>query len=208
MSTRDYWATQSLLDAYASGRHHVTGLVTLDGDPIVWGVYDRRVRWNGWLCPSIDAWSVVRVLDTLNALQDDDYRVDYTWNESGALVLTETQWAIEAGDDYQPQVIEPDGDGLYSLGAHAWVWSAADDVDACTRCGKALFWDQGDLAYSSTEGIICEQPDDGEPIGHTLAPPALCEWFALCDRPATGTTPHPILGAVPTCDRCAERANR
>ena len=30
----------------------------------------------------------------------------------------------------------------------------------------------------------------------------LCMWFALCDRPATGTTPHPILGDVPTCDRC------
>lgn len=30
----------------------------------------------------------------------------------------------------------------------------------------------------------------------------LCRWFALCDREATGTTPHPILGDVLTCDRC------
>lgn len=30
-----------------------------------------------------------------------------------------------------------------------------------------------------------------------------CAWFAGCGRPATGTTPHPILGDVPTCDRCA-----
>jgi len=29
-----------------------------------------------------------------------------------------------------------------------------------------------------------------------------CEWFLLCTNPATGTTPHPILGDVPTCDRC------
>lgn len=36
--------------------------------------------------------------------------------------------------------------------------------------------------------------------------PAMCQWFALCDRQATGTTPHPILGDVPTCDRCKERA--
>ena len=34
----------------------------------------------------------------------------------------------------------------------------------------------------------------------------VCMWFAACDNPATGTTPHPILGDVPTCDRCAERA--
>lgn len=29
-----------------------------------------------------------------------------------------------------------------------------------------------------------------------------CEWFLHCNEPATGTTPHPILGDVPTCDRC------
>lgn len=31
---------------------------------------------------------------------------------------------------------------------------------------------------------------------------ALCQWFLRCARPATGVTPHPILGEVPTCDRC------
>jgi hypothetical protein len=34
----------------------------------------------------------------------------------------------------------------------------------------------------------------------------ICQWFAGCGRPATGTTHHPILGDVPTCDRCAEFA--
>lgn len=29
-----------------------------------------------------------------------------------------------------------------------------------------------------------------------------CQWFAGCFRAATGTTPHQILGEVPTCDRC------
>ena len=33
-----------------------------------------------------------------------------------------------------------------------------------------------------------------------------CEWFAGCGKPATGTTPHPVLSAVPTCDRCHEFA--
>jgi hypothetical protein len=30
----------------------------------------------------------------------------------------------------------------------------------------------------------------------------ICRWFLKCGRPATGTTPHPVLGDVPTCDRC------
>jgi hypothetical protein len=31
---------------------------------------------------------------------------------------------------------------------------------------------------------------------------SLCQWFVTCDHPATTTEPHPILGAVPICDRC------
>lgn len=33
----------------------------------------------------------------------------------------------------------------------------------------------------------------------------LCEWFALCTNEATHTEPHPILGDVPICDRCAAK---
>jgi hypothetical protein len=33
----------------------------------------------------------------------------------------------------------------------------------------------------------------------------LCEWFALCDREADGIVGHPVLGWVPTCQRCAAK---
>lgn len=33
----------------------------------------------------------------------------------------------------------------------------------------------------------------------------ICEWFALCGRPATGSMSHPVLGDVPICDRCREK---
>lgn len=35
----------------------------------------------------------------------------------------------------------------------------------------------------------------------------ICEWFALCDRPADGVVSHPILGDVPCCARCAANLN-
>ena len=38
--------------------------------------------------------------------------------------------------------------------------------------------------------------------------PMMCQWFALCDRFATREVSHPVLGSVPTCERCAERAER
>lgn len=34
----------------------------------------------------------------------------------------------------------------------------------------------------------------------------ICGWFATCENEATGTMPHPILGNVPTCDSCRQRA--
>ena len=37
--------------------------------------------------------------------------------------------------------------------------------------------------------------------------PTICEWFALCDHVATQTRPHPVLGDVPICDRCAARVD-
>lgn len=33
-----------------------------------------------------------------------------------------------------------------------------------------------------------------------------CQWFALCVNDATQLVPHPILGDVPACDRCADKA--
>lgn len=33
----------------------------------------------------------------------------------------------------------------------------------------------------------------------------VCEWFAACSNDATGNVAHPILGLVPTCQRCADK---
>lgn len=48
---------------------------------------------------------------------------------------------------------------------------------------------------AGTFGSLTEAAEHGYPIA--------CQWFAKCDHQATVMEPHPILGAVPTCERCS-----
>lgn len=55
-----------------------------------------------------------------------------------------------------------------------------------------------DLAYGACRYHV-------QPVTTSTDPEPLidrCAWFARCTNPATGTTSHPVLGSVPTCDRC------
>ncbi|MDA3643802.1 hypothetical protein LZ318_11815 [Saccharopolyspora indica] len=35
----------------------------------------------------------------------------------------------------------------------------------------------------------------------------ICEWFPACENEATTVQPHSVLGLVPICERCQERAS-
>lgn len=37
--------------------------------------------------------------------------------------------------------------------------------------------------------------------------PGMCEYMLLCTRDAVTTVPNPVLGDVPTCQRCADFYN-
>ncbi|MHB8538168.1 MAG: JAB domain-containing protein [Candidatus Dormibacteria bacterium] len=74
-------------------------------------------------------------------------------------------------------------------------------VRRCTACGARL-----DYCAHTDGDLACRIfPCAGTANGDHVAP--VCRWFLRCGRPATGMTPHPILGDVPTCDRCAAFAS-
>lgn len=105
-------------------------LVSIDELVEVIGQYRDDVRWNGWLCPSMDALAVETVLA---AFREDyeEYGGDqpvptHEWMDDGSLLLTQYD-----GDTAYPEVIPADEDGLYPLGAYCWVWSAGG-VDGLT----------------------------------------------------------------------------
>jgi hypothetical protein len=80
------------------------------------------VRWNGFLCPFLDALTCVEVVAALNALND-------TWGEPPLVLDFEADGTMAVNDltypGDEPERIEPDADGLYALGSYGWVWQAA-----------------------------------------------------------------------------------
>ncbi|WP_018502939.1 hypothetical protein [Parafrankia discariae] len=88
----------------------------------------------------------------------------------------------------------------------ALVYCPAAQDDAATRVYNGIHHCEccGDVVNPAVEPI--------EVVGLDVlraaldeAPAGPCEWFALCDHPADRYRPHPILGQVPICARCAEK---
>ncbi|MFH7324847.1 hypothetical protein [Aeromicrobium sp. JJY06] len=99
----------------------MTGPVCLDELVTVTATYDPDVRWNGFLCPRMDREAVETVMAAFREYdgETDPEPPSHRW-DGGALFVTEHD-----GDDQYTEILHPDDDGLYALGARAWVWSEA-----------------------------------------------------------------------------------
>lgn len=62
-------------------------------------------------------------------------------------------------------------------------------------CGQPS--QQAHVAHGDCPGRAPEYPSDAVAV--------MCRWFAKCDQLTTVGLPHPVLGVVPCCLRCAER---
>lgn len=89
--------------------------ITLDGQLTATAARIDKERWNGFVMPYFTRETVDQIMSDLAALYDadDDDAPSHKW-EGDVLHLTE-------GED--TGMIPPTNDGLYPLGAGAWVWS-------------------------------------------------------------------------------------
>lgn len=80
--------------------------------------------------------------------------------------------------------------------------------------GQPAVWEEQPwtVAQVSPHGILTMRPadvPDAEPVvfrgDEADVLEVMCAWFALCDHTATALEPHPALGPVPICDRCAAK---
>lgn len=138
------------------------GWISLDLFMPVLGQWDPSVRWNGWLCPSIDALSVVEVLDGINAENGEPVYL-YDWTDEGYLMLVELE-----DPDGGVEFLRPDEDGLYPLGSMAWIWSEMPwvmgvfhavrtrDATALAHDGKPFL----DLHPVREDGILADEEGD------------------------------------------------
>lgn len=100
------------------------------GGVIVLAEYCPAERWNGFLCPRIDALAAVAVLTHLAAQQPPS--IAWTFGRSGALVVIDLDYVTTAENIGEcVEVYEPNADGLYALGSWGWTWS-----ESCVRAGQ------------------------------------------------------------------------
>lgn len=87
------------------------------GGPSVPGVHDPAERWNGWACPSFPMASVRAIAEWIDSQPDaEEYR--------RVVVEDDRVFILESKDDRHE--VHADKDGLYPVGAWAWVWQECD----------------------------------------------------------------------------------
>lgn len=94
----------------------------------------------------------------------------------------------------------------WNAGVYDEVEEPPEESPTCT-CGSGAATPSWHHSECPVRQNPAEQPSDepraAEEIHHD--PEGRCEWYALCPNPADGTVKHPVLGDVPTCQRCADR---
>lgn len=106
-----------------ANQHHA-GPVCLDEFVTVMGQYSDQ-RWNGWLCPQLDAVAINRVIEAF-AADEDTFRFEWLGDDDLSLKVIDTHLGE---DEVYEEILTPDEDGLYALGSFGWTWS--EDTGIC-----------------------------------------------------------------------------
>ncbi|TXI53176.1 hypothetical protein [Mycolicibacterium mageritense] len=89
---------------------------SFDGDPVVFTAHGHGPRWNGWLCPIVDAHTLSAVITRLAEITDDRY-VQLALHDARGATFTEHEKNSDGqrGDLLTEHNLSPDADGHYLL---------------------------------------------------------------------------------------------
>ena len=80
-------------------------------------------------------------------------------------------------------------------------WISTPIHHQCSRCDECI---RRAITIATATGSIAGSASEAN-CGASVRREEACRWYALCDNAADGYVEHPILGDVPTCERCASR---
>lgn len=142
---------------------------------------------------------------------------DYGWTEEKADAAEREGWFIaecEGSENGPWQLQRFDEPEVWDLAPHPYPFKEDTDVwEHVVRRAREGSW----LHYKAYEVISFLNPKEFTAMQEWVArkqratevrasmrtaPDGCCQWFTLCRNQATGTTPHFVLGEVPTCDSC------
>ena len=99
----------------------IASTFTVDGETFYPGEFDPARSWNGFACPRFTADTALQIAQ------------DQILESGGKCVYSEPDGAISIrfpGDE-EADVIAPDPEGFYWVGAWSWTWVSADSAQCC-----------------------------------------------------------------------------
>jgi hypothetical protein len=130
-------------------------IVTIDGAARFPAVHDPAVRWNGFICPYFTRPVVEQIAAWCRAEREG------TPDGESDLITFDGDIAViehPADPDYEPERIPPTTEGLYPIGAMAWVWTEIEHAEGEARITVYLTLPAADLAAwtsdASLEGTV------------------------------------------------------
>jgi hypothetical protein len=136
--------TYKIKSNYAAGgnidHYPQSGRFSIDGKHKYPGLYDPKVKWNGWACPIFNEATTIQILK--------DMGIPYRWEgENRDLLINED----DNGFEEVSAVTAPGKRRWFALGSHSWVWEEVSGDNKMAAGGRTTRGISRDRKFKSQE---------------------------------------------------------